>query len=265
MAFFNDPTSHKPRAPSNPRLLKALHAVSGSEDAQVRHGLYEALINSTILVPTLSPEPDSKKKRDPDLLMVEDERGAMVVPAFTDLQALQRWQPGALAFVAVPVLQFLRESFPSTASGIWLNIADRSSRFVSRGELSQIAGSMVAPTYAEQVAKDLTPAYEDFKVEPVAPLPGELVSRVIAACRREADVAQAFVMNIPRGQGRARLAVGVRFARLLEDVQIDAVLKRIATSINTGRSRRKSIEVLPLDFKRYGVVKGAVAPVYDQD
>ena len=237
----------------------------------MRHGLYEALLNSTIVVPVRPGEgqPLSLKSVGPtrgpvELLMVEDERGTSAVPVFTDFHAMQRWMPGNLSFVAVPLHQFLRESFPCTASGIWLNIADRASRFVSRHELALIASSLVSPTYAQQVDRDLSPVHADFAVEPLVPMPGDLVQSLIRAARPERDVTQAFLMKVIGPDRRARLAAAIRLGRVLDDQASDALLKRIARQLNAGRARRRAIEVVLLDYARHAVVRKTVAPIYEQ-
>jgi hypothetical protein len=268
---FGDPTQHPPRAPANPRLLKALSAAAGSNDAAVRHGLYEALLNSTIVVPVRPGEGQSLTLRSVgptrgpvELLMVEDEKGTSAVPVFTDFHAMQRWMPGNLSFVAVPLHQFLRESFPCSASGIWLNIADRASRFVSRQELAAIASSLVSPTYAQQVERDLSPVHADFAVEPLDPMPGDLVQRLIRAIKPERDVTQGFLMKVIGPDRSARLAAAIRLARVLDDPGTDALLKRIARQLNEGRARRRSIEVVLLDYARYSVVRRTIEPIYEQ-
>lgn len=257
MFGFGDPNIYQPRAPANPRLLKALATSHESTEPAVRTNLFEALLNSVLIVPTCSTGTGT-------LLLVEDERGLPAVCTFTDLAALQRWQPASCAFLSLPTPQLLREGFPTTASGLWINIADRASRFVSRAELAQVTGGLILPTYIAQVERELAPLHADFAPRPPGTMPTELVARVIDVLGHEADVVQAYLMEIEAPPKPARLCVGLRLARVLEDGQLEALLRRAARAINDDASRRRAIDVLVLDFKRYRIVAAAMPPIWER-
>jgi hypothetical protein len=265
MAFFGDPYFHQPRSPANPRLLKALSSASGSNDVAVRNGLYEALMNSVVLIPTSTVVADSI---DPDgtstFIMVEDERGQPAVPIFTDIQALQRWSPGSVQFISLPMPQFLRETFPPHANGVWVNLADRAGRFVSRSELSQVTSGLIRASYTSQVETELVPVHADFSPSLNTTLPAEIVARMVDAIRREMDVAQAYLMELSPGPKRKRLAVGLRLTRLLEDSQIESLVRRVARSINSARLHRGAIDVLVLDFARHRIVSRMMPPIFER-
>ncbi|MFT3787143.1 MAG: SseB family protein [Tepidisphaeraceae bacterium] len=274
MAFF-DPIFHQPRAPANPRLLKALATASGSNDLAVKNGLYEALLNSVLLIPTTSTPQDGStpsttslplsRGRKQQFLLIEDEQGA-AVPGFTDLQAMQRWQPGATGFVSMPLPQLLRESFPSACTGIWLNVADRSARFVSRAELAQFTGGMVQATYVEQVERDLVPPHTQFDAKlPETLLPGEVVLRIVEVLKHEPDIASGYVLHVEPGVKRGRVALGLRLVRLLEPPIVEALLKRVMIGINQSKLHRGgAIDVLVLDYAKFKSIAGAVPPVYEK-
>ena len=164
----------------------------------VRTNLFEALLNSVLLVPTCSAGTKT-------LLLIEDERGQSAVCTFTDLAALQRWQPGGATFLSLPTPQLLREGFPTTACGLWINIADRASKFISRAELAQVTSGLILPTYVAQVERDLAPLHADFAPRPPGTLPTLLVARIIEVMRHESDVVQVFLMEIEAAPKPTRL------------------------------------------------------------
>jgi hypothetical protein len=265
MSFFHDPTSHPPRAPSNPRLLKALSTASASTDLSARNGLYEALMNSVVLIPTSVPVADAGRiEPKKQFIVVEDERGVPAVPVFSDLQALQRWAPGSTGFISLPVVQFLREAFPPHAGGLWINIADRAARFVSRSELSHVTSGLISPSYARQIENEVLPVHGDFDPELNTTLPAQTVARIVACVAREQDVAQAYLMELtPRPRGK-RLVVGLRTVRLLEEAQVEQLLRRVARLINARRLHRGGIDVILLDFARHRVVAARMPPIYER-
>jgi hypothetical protein len=275
---FTDPTFHQPRAPANPRLLKALAtaacAPAAPNDAAAKQSLYEALLNSVLLIPTSCVPLDganatsgnlTPRGKSPQFLLIEDDHGA-VIPGFTDLQAMQRWSPGATGFISVPVPQLLRESFPSTASGIWLNVADRAARFVSRAELAQITGGMIQPTYLSQVEKDLAPPHSEFVAKLPDALPADVIQRLQDALKREPDVSAGYVLEVETSpKPRGRVVLGVRLARLLEPQAMDLLLKRIAINVNPKHAHRgAAIDVLILDYQKFKQIAGAVPAIYER-
>ena len=268
MFGFGDPNIYQPRAPVNPRLLKALARVcTHADDATIRHGFFEALMNSVLLIPTQPVVGGASMQRAAtNFLLVEDERGQPAVCVFTDLAALQRWQPQIKAgFLSVPTPQLLRESFPTCATGLWLNIGDRASRFVSRAELAQITGGLICPTYATQVEKELAPLHAQFTPHLPATLPTGLIERLHEALRKEADVVQAYVMELDPNPRRRRLCVGLRLLRLLDDPQIDALSQRIARAANDAKlHRRGTIDVIVLDYKKHRIVSELMPPIFER-
>lgn len=264
MSGFGDPNVYQPRAPANPRLLKALS--SSITDAAARHGFYEALMNSVVLLPTATVPSDTLPvASEKTFLLIEDEKGVPAVCAFTDLAAMQRWQPGSTGFLSLPMPQFLRESFPASAGGIWINIADRAARFVSRAELSQVTSGLICPSYAAQVEKELAPPHADFKPQLPGMIPDELLARILATLRKEADVASAYLMEVDPKPKRARLCVGLRLARLLEEPQVDQLLRRVARQINVRRLHRGTIDVILLDFVKHQAVAAKVPAIFERN
>lgn len=261
MSAFGDSNIHQPRAPVNPRLLKALS--SSTTDPAARLGFYEALMNSVVLLPTTAAPVPGAVSPGKSFLLIEDEQGVSVC-AFTDLAAMQRFQPGSTAFLSLPMPQFLRESFPAAAGGIWINIADRSARFVSRAELSQVTSGLICPSYTAQVEKELAPPHADFDPQLPAPLPDELAHRIVTTLRREPDVAGAYVLELDPKPKKARLCVGLRLGRLLEEAQVDQLLRRVARQINVRRLHRGTIDVMVLDFAKHKTVAGRIPAIFER-
>lgn len=241
--------------------------MSGSvEDETARQGFYEALLNATLVLPVRSAQEKqvSSWSSKHQFLLIDDYRGAPAVMAFTDWHALQRWQPGGTSFLALPMIQLLRDSFPSTASGLWLNLADRSARFVTRAEIARISGGLIAPTYSTQIEKELVPLHDEFRVQVPRPAPAALVHRIIECLQREHEVSQGFLLQVNRTARSSRLAIGLRLSRVLDEQVIDALLRRVARAVNEGRSQRGAVEVILLDYPRYQKVSSILVPLFER-
>jgi hypothetical protein len=71
-------------------------------------------------------------------------------------------------------------------------------------------------------------------------------------------------MEIEASPKPTRLCVGLRVGRVLEDGPLEQLLRRTARAINRDASRRRAIDVLVLDFKRYRVTAAAMPPIWER-
>jgi len=271
---FGDPNWNQPKTPSNPRLLRALANLTG--DDVTRRQFYDALLNSTLFVPTETHLIQTTDKGQP-LLLVEDEQGHNSLPAFTDLQALRRWmtQPKDSSdepspYITMP-LQELLTNLPAEAAGLWLNLADRASRLVSRGELSQITGGLVTTSVAEAMRREVAPPGAKLNFRVPSNLPNGLVDRVRRVLNSEPDVSVGYLVLITQKGKRGRLAVGVRLIRLMEDALVDKLLFRVRRGINLPmrtsdgvRAKRVAVHCVLLDAPTYEAISKALPPIYEQ-
>jgi SseB protein N-terminal domain/SseB protein C-terminal domain len=271
---FGDPTWNQPKTPSNPRLLRALSNLTGDDVS--RRQFYDALLNSTLFVPTelnsfqtpIQPLPPHKQT----FLLIEDEQGHNTLPAFTDLQALRRFtnQPDSQAYVTMP-LQELLTNLPTEAAGLWLNLADRASRVVSRGELSQITGGLVTTSVAEAMRREVAPPGAKLNFRIPANIPTGLVDRARAALNQEPEVAVGYLVLITQKGKRGRLAVGIRLTRVVDDATVDKILFRVRRYVNQPlrktegvRPKRVAVHCVLLDQATYEAISKALPPIYEQ-
>jgi len=311
---FGDPDWNLPKTPSNPRLLRALSNLS--PDDVGKRQLYDALLNSTLFIPTeavVSTPPENRVETKVEIngeirrdirgkisgqvqiasvpgrlgsgpfLLVEDEQGHNTLPVFTDIQALRRWTISSADksaendYVTMP-LQELLTNLPVEAAGIWLNLADRGSRHVSRMELSQITGGLVTTTVAEAMRREVAPPGAKLNFRVPSSLPGGVVERVRLVLSKEPDVSIGYLVLISQKGRRGRLAVGIRLTRLLDDNEIDRLLFRIRRAVNTHlgtaaggfhthsapRPRRVAVHCVLIDAQTHAAISKMLPPIYEQ-
>jgi hypothetical protein len=85
----------------NAELVQAMHEMALRDDAGNRKKLYKAILSSTLTIPT--PElPEALRSPGVkaavpntriDIVVINNNNGQKVTPAFTDLEALQVWDP----------------------------------------------------------------------------------------------------------------------------------------------------------------------------
>ena len=105
--------------PQNETLAQALADVSNSDDPQTRHRLFAAVAESTLLVPVAADAPGGRRV----IPTLQDEQGALLLPAFTDEAALLRWAPSGSRWAAIPAPELFSIASSGGFEGLAINPA----------------------------------------------------------------------------------------------------------------------------------------------
>jgi SseB protein N-terminal domain len=130
--------------PSNPHLLQAMRDVALSDNAATRHGVYEALLTSILLVPVANRPafPGWKTlQNDTTMEFITTQRpdGQTALLAFSDSTALQKWKPAGSGFVGIQAKTLFALAGQNGFNAIIVNIAGPTGGEITRGELDLLA------------------------------------------------------------------------------------------------------------------------------
>ncbi len=184
------------------------------------------LLERFLLVPTpdTGEEPRGfhvlEEDREMSFVLVHDEDGLPVLPAFTSKEALQRWNPEGSRYVGLQGRALVEILARSDWDRIVVDTTDRSAFAIPRSAALELLG----------VAAYTQPAGSRMLVgQPARTPPHGLVTAVQRACANEPTVAEAFLYQVAiLEQGNTpHLAIGLRVdARVDEEDRV-----RIAHSI----------------------------------
>ncbi len=111
---------HDRRAhPENPSLIAAMRNAAGNYDEQQRLKLYNEMVNSTLLVP-VDPAADESMDGGEEYLSLEIQERP-VFGAFTDWEALRKWQPRGWEYIPVHGAELVEQALELRAAGIRFN------------------------------------------------------------------------------------------------------------------------------------------------
>jgi hypothetical protein len=143
----------------NPELVAAMHAVALEDTGENRQQLYEALLESMLILPAPEP-PDAEASEteleplaegeDVPLLIFEDDAGDTLLIAFTDEDAALSWEPEGLPYVALRGFHLLMIAAQNDIAKLVLNPTSPDSQRFDREEILALAeGESALPGAAQ--------------------------------------------------------------------------------------------------------------------
>ncbi|HLA42167.1 MAG TPA: SseB family protein, partial [Aggregatilineales bacterium] len=118
--------AHKKKNIKNPDLIRAIRVLNISDNPKTRFLYYEALMNSTLLLPLASPleEGEITLGANSEIAFWQGEtpQGEPFLLAFTDEKALLRWHPEDIQYFALPSTELIPLLALSDSPMLMLNI-----------------------------------------------------------------------------------------------------------------------------------------------
>lgn len=107
MGFMNWFFRPRLTLPANQPLMGSMAAVAKNDSPQNRRALYDALLQSTFLIPTAKPMGmhdrlrGSRHETEVELLTLRSDAGGVILPVFTSPEALLEWSPRHSSYIAI--------------------------------------------------------------------------------------------------------------------------------------------------------------------
>ncbi|MEO8289327.1 MAG: enhanced serine sensitivity protein SseB C-terminal domain-containing protein [Chloroflexota bacterium] len=230
-----NPNSGDPNAPTNPRLLAAMHGVARNDNPETRLELYSALLDSTLLLP-LPPPPEGHAPGfvTPDentplnLIMLQDAGGRVVLPAFTDTTALMAWDSSGFSYVGLSAPLLLTTAYEEQISAVVLNVAGPTGGEISQSEIAILAQGALPQgdnAYAFPADTPLLVSYPD-------PMPPDsLLSQLHRSLASHPEIASAHLVKVVLPNGEPHLLVGVAFNDVQDDNVIVAAMQDLVATV----------------------------------
>ena len=244
----------------NAAFLAAMLAVSRHDTPVNRRILYELMLKTWFLVPTRDTVPpdtpgfhDIKEDISQSFSLEHDPAGLVVLPAFTDEEALRNWNKTIL-WIALQGAAFFQAVVETEVEDIVINpyeIEDPSSKMirpggrVTRWEFELLAAGRIPQPDTESgdaEAESLTPQPMLLSTPKIMP-PKELFDALTHAAKNIPAVQAMYFSQITDAHGGSRCSVAVAFAPGTTEEMITRTFKQLG---NQGRHRLSQDE--SLDF-----------------
>lgn len=245
---------------TNAHLVQAMHRMAAADNTENRKSLYEALLGSTLIIPTPElPEglraPRGKlAEGNTKIAMVgfNDKQGRKVTPAFTDLEALRTWDPNtpSLGLKAQALFQMI---IGTDFQALVINPFDpirkmiRPGGWVTRSELDLLSKG-IAPGRIRQKGFQFqlkTDQMVAVGIPAVRPSP-EVEQALKAAAAAIPEISELYLFQIATPQGYSQSAIGIGVAEGLAREKEDDLCVKLGEASQMKLARGQSLDFLVL-------------------
>ncbi len=216
--------AQEPEQIENPRLLAAIADLASNPSNENWLLFYEELMKSTFLLVASNPagpgaegEPPQKDglpaKKDPQVafLALRDDVGQVMVPAFTDVPALQTWAPAGHPWMVASAPDLLREIVKNPEAQLEINRRCPDQWRVTHDEIAALLRGEVPPSAVSVQLLEEMILDPQTSIKPLpSDWPAELTSVLLNALVVQRAVVDAYAFEFISGNSKYAV-VGLRF------------------------------------------------------
>jgi hypothetical protein len=271
MAYLDEERFLNPsKGISNPRLIQAMRAVSEEDSPENRRELYQALLDSMLILPVAEPlsEAETPQLRTLErseqlrLQAFEDEEGETLFIAFTDTDAVLAWRPEGIDYVAMRAPDLFTLAHQNRAAGLIINPAGPVGGQVPGEEMAQLAQGELP--FAEPRASEVLPAGSTVYVGSPEEMPPESWQRKLRrALRQHPEIIQAYLFLLHASSAEPRRVLGLVFDFTIPEEERRDAIRAMLRDLGALDFEDETLDILVLEDEDFlQVVRDTVAPIY---
>ena len=229
--------------PTNPELLTAMETIAQQDSPQNRRVLYDALINSQLLVPIAKPlhNPDRTGLQqvigttDVEFIVASNKQNQNALLAFTDEQAVSAWKSENSSYIASNAQDLFQMALEMNVAAIVLNVAGPTARGeLMRWEIQSLAVGVI-PAGTGQVGTSVITPPLDAEVKFFAlntKPPEQFLASLREAFASLPNVVAAYLMQAQIGQAEPHLVAGVQLSKEMSEDDIHALMNQLGDKVS---------------------------------
>jgi hypothetical protein len=242
-------------SPTNPELIDAMAGVAHNDNGQTRRALYEALVNSTLLVPTAAQGEDPQPgwhslEEDTQLqfIVLTNPQGQTALPVFTDEEALRLWQPEGAPYVAFHAHDLFALALQNNADALVVNVAGPTGGEITRHELSVLAqGTLPDPDGSMTIDQD-TQVLIGAPSDP----PQQLLDSLREGMAAHPEISAGYLTIMAIGAGEPHFVAGVRFSREPTEEAIGGIMRDLSDTVRSVLAPDQYLDFVVVDDSDFG-------------
>jgi len=253
----------------NAGLVHAMHEVSVQDNPVTRKRLYEAMLASTLIIPTPElpeqfREPGQKSagaNTQIDMIVFPDKDSRKVTPAFTDLKALRVWDPNT-PYLSIKAQSFFEMVAGTDIQSVVINPFDpirrmvRPGGFVNRAEFDLLAKglapSRIGPEGVQFQMKRGQPLLIGV---PASPLRDDLKDGLRAAASKKPGIRELYLFQMATSVGPSLTMIGIEVDETVTTEQEGELALGLGASIKPILGEGRSLDFAILRGELRGKVK----------
>lgn len=244
--------------PSNPELLNAMETIAKQDSPEHRRALYDAILNSQLLVPINKPLGNPNKTglqpvigtTDVEFIVVTNKQDQTALLAFTDEQAVKAWKPADSNYIASNAPDLLQMALEMNVAAIVLNVAGPNTRGeLMRWEIQSLAAGVLPDTTTQVGTSVITPPPDaEVKFIPLTNKPSDkFMNGLKATFASRPEVAAGYLMQAKIDQAEPHLVAGVLFSKKMDEDTIRRVMDDLGDKVSAFLSQDEFIDFIILD------------------
>ncbi|HTZ99609.1 MAG TPA: enhanced serine sensitivity protein SseB C-terminal domain-containing protein [Candidatus Aquilonibacter sp.] len=238
-------------APTNPGLERAMYDVAKSDNARTRESVYRALLASTLLFEGQIASDDSGGRYA--FKTVEHPPGNIVLPVFTDVEALVSWSHTEGEWIALRARDIFQAIAATKIAEVHVNPfrkgqgVKKPGGIVKRHEFMALAqGLLPGPAISEDVTQMKVAAAEQMQVEkPSGALPEELLAAIARYFAEIPALRGAYLFRLTHGAVQSDV-VGLEFSAELAAPAMEALMHAAGILVRGRLPQGASLDFMPI-------------------
>jgi len=244
--------------PSNPELLNAMETIAKQDSPENRRTLYDAILNSQLLVPVAKPlgNPNMTGLQqvlgttDVEFIVVTNKHDQTALLAFTDEHAVKAWKSADNFYIASNAPDLLQMALEMNVAAIVLNVAGPTARGeLMRWEIRSLAAGVLPESTAHVGTSVITPP-PDAQVNfiPLTNKPSDkFMSGLKDTFASQPEIAAGYLMQAVIDQAAPHLVAGVLFSKEMEEDAIHNVMNELGDKISGWLPQDEFIDFIVLE------------------
>lgn len=256
---------------TNPQLTEALQDFAQDDKSENRTALYQALLQSTLILP--SPEEETPETGDASDTLEEDEplsfltyendAGSIVMIAFTDEDAALTWEPEGLPYLGLQATDLLFIAMENEVAEIVLNPASTESYRLDRAEITALGRGEIplqqseTPPTSSQGLTVLVGTPEEAPPPAWRRALAEILKHYLSV-----EAAYLFELHIPP-EGERNVIGLVLYSGMSEDAR-ERMMEALISELEEHLPQEQTLELVVLDEPSFlQTVQDTVPAIYE--
>jgi hypothetical protein len=235
-----------------------METIARQDSLENRRTLYDALINSQLLVPIAKPLHNPERlglqqvigTTDVEFIVVTNKQSQTALLAFTDELAVNAWKPEKSSFIASNAQDLFQMALEMNVAAIVLNVAGPTARGeLMRWEIQALAAGVIPEGTGQAGTSIITPP-PDAEVKFIAlttPPSESFITGLKTALSSQPDVVAAYLMQAQIGETAPHLVVGVQLPKDLVEENIHAVMNQLGDKVSQLLAKDEFIDFIVVE------------------
>lgn len=262
-------------SPGNSELEHAMQEIAKNDDAKTREALYKSILASTFIfqgsVSGGTEVRDGKRVADEstrvDFKTVEHPPGNLILPVFTDVDALTSFHAAQVQWVALPAQELFQSIAATNVAEVRVNPfrvgqpIKKPGGVITRNEFLALAqGLLPEPMISNNTAPLKIAAGQKLLIgKPAKQPPAELLNRLTGYFHQIPELRSAYLFQMAN-QNVTRTVIGLHFAHELDVQRMEDIMRRIGDIARVQIPAGMYVDFMPLkagslldSVQRYGL------------